>query len=109
MTDMLAEDAYRPALYADCSDEDVALARALLTPEPTLPALTRLRLTNANYGSVKRHYIELLEDRAITIAAQKRMIEASPCSTVTSIHASHSAYFSQPLQLSEIIQSVATH
>ena len=32
LTDHLAPEAYRPALYADCSDADVALAQALLTP-----------------------------------------------------------------------------
>lgn len=45
LTDMLRQEAFRPALYADCSDTDVALARSLLSPEPSLPALTRLKLS----------------------------------------------------------------
>ena len=107
MTDRLAEQAHRPALYADCSEADVALASALLTPEPSLPALTRLKLSELNYGSVARHYIELTQDRAVSLALQRRMIEASPCETVSTIDASHSAYFSCPGRLSDILHSIA--
>lgn len=107
LTDSLAEKAYRPALYADCEDADVELARTLLTPEPSLPALTRLRLSDANYGSVPRHYIELTEDKAVSLSLQRRMIAASPCATVSSIDASHSAYFSRPGQLATMIDSIA--
>jgi pimeloyl-ACP methyl ester carboxylesterase len=107
LTDRLGEEAYRPALYADCSDADVALARSLLTPEPSLPALTRLKLSPARYGSVKRHYIELTQDKAVSLPLQRRMIAASPCATVSSIDASHSAYFSRPEQLASAIQSIA--
>ena len=32
---MILPDIYREALYKDCSDEDIALAHALLTPEPS--------------------------------------------------------------------------
>ena len=35
--DMLQRQAFREALYADCLDDDVALAYALLTPEPRGP------------------------------------------------------------------------
>ena len=107
LTDRLAEEAYQPALYADCSEADVALARSLLTPEPSLPALTRLRLSEANYGRVPRHYIELTQDRAVTPALQRTMIANSPCQTVRSIDASHSAYFSRPQELAEAIMAVA--
>ena len=108
LTDSLAEEAYRPALYADCTDADVELARSLLAPEPSLPALTRLRLSERNYGSVGRHYIELTEDRAVSLSLQRRMIAASPCVSVSSIEASHSAYFSQPEQLSATVHSIAS-
>jgi pimeloyl-ACP methyl ester carboxylesterase len=105
-TDKLEQKAFREGLYADCSDADVALANALLTPEPSLPALARLRLTPQRFGSVKRHYIRLTQDRAVSIQAQDRMLAAMPCSTVQSIEASHSAYFSKPDELSMAIQNV---
>lgn len=107
LTDSLKEEAYRPALYADCSDADVALAKTLLTPEPSLPALTRLRLTQGRYGSVRRHYIELTQDKAVSLMLQRKMIAASPCASVASLDASHSAYFSCPDRLAEVIDSCA--
>jgi pimeloyl-ACP methyl ester carboxylesterase len=107
LTDSLAEAAQRPALYADCSDADIELACRLLTPEPSLPALTRLRLTDENYGSVKRHYIELTQDRAVSHGLQRSMIENSPCKSVAAIDASHSAYFSRPQELAGVIMDIA--
>lgn len=107
-TDSLAPQAYREALYADCDDADVQLAHALLTPEPLLPALTRLRLSAERYGTVPRHYIELTQDRAVSPALQRRMLEASPCATVRSIDASHSAYFSQPGLLAQALGEIAS-
>lgn len=108
LTDSLAEAAQKPALYHDCSDADVELARSLLTPEPSLPALTRLRVTDANYGSVKRHYIELTQDRAVSHQLQRLMFGNSPCESVASIDASHSAYFSRPRELATAILNIAS-
>jgi len=107
LTDMLDSEAFEPALYADCSAADVALARALLTPEPLLPALTRLRLSADRYGTVPRHYIGLSQDRAVSPALQRRMVEASPCASVSLIDASHSAYFSRPQELADVIDRIA--
>lgn len=104
--DMLKREAFREALYADCSDDDVALAYALLTPEPRgprSPTETPIRTTPENFGRVPRVYIELTQDRAVSRAAQKRMYQATPCERVLTIDASHSAYFSQPDQLTKQI------
>jgi pimeloyl-ACP methyl ester carboxylesterase len=105
-SDMLQREAFRDALYADCSEEDVALAYALLTPEPRgphSPTETPLRTTPGNFGRIPRIYIELTKDKAVSWPAQKRMYEATPCERVLTIHASHSAYFSQPDQLTKHI------
>jgi pimeloyl-ACP methyl ester carboxylesterase len=96
-TDMIDLEICDEALYADCSADDRALARTLLTPEPSLPALTRLRLTD-RYRRVPRCYIELTEDRAVSIAAQRGFLARQPCPTL-SLRASHSAYFSVPDEL----------
>ena len=41
------DEVYREALYADCSEQDVTLCRALLVREPSRPALTRLKLSES--------------------------------------------------------------
>ncbi len=106
--DTLRREIFRDALYADCSDENVELAYALLTPEPRgphSPTETPVRTTPENFGRIPRVYIELTQDRAVSWGAQKRMYEATPCERVLTIDASHSAYFSQPDQLTKHILS----
>lgn len=105
--DMLRRDAFRDALYADCSDEDVALATMLLAPEPSKPTNTALSLTVERFGSIPRAYIELTEDRAVSPDLQRRMQEALPCVETVAIDASHSAYFSRPDDLTRAIVGLA--
>lgn len=107
MWDWLKPSAYREVLYADCSDSDVELARALLVREPVRPALTRLRLTEERYGRVPRDYIRLTQDRAVSPALQDRLIRETGAARVESIDASHSAYFSQPERLAQTILKLA--
>jgi len=109
LTDALPPAARQATLYADCDAADVALAQSLLTPEPSLPALTRLRLSDTHYGRVPRHYIELTQDRAVTLALQRSMVAQSPCASVHSLEASHSAYFSKPAELSGVIAHIASY
>jgi hypothetical protein len=102
---MLARHAFREVLYADRSDDDVALANALLTQEPRgprSPTNSPIRTTVENFGRIPRFYIELTKDQAISWPAQKRMYTATPCQVLT-IDSSHSAYFSQPDQLTKHI------
>ena len=105
--DMLRADAFEDALYADCSPEDVALAHALLTSEPLAPSKARMQLSEERYGTIPRVYIELLEDRAVSPALQKRLYTATPCNEVRSIEASHSAYFSVPDELTAHLHEIA--
>jgi pimeloyl-ACP methyl ester carboxylesterase len=105
--DMLRADAFRDALYADCSEEDITLSHALLTPEPLAPSKARMRISDEHYGSIPRVYIELLEDRAVSPMLQRRMYSAMPCTQVRSIDASHSAYFSRPDELTAHLDEIA--
>jgi pimeloyl-ACP methyl ester carboxylesterase len=107
MWDWLRPEAYREALYADCSGDDLELARALLTREPSRPALTRLKLTDGRYGRVPRAYIRLTQDRAVSLQLQDRLLNETRVDRVESIEASHSAYFSQPDRLADTIIKLA--
>jgi pimeloyl-ACP methyl ester carboxylesterase len=105
--DWLQPEAYREALYADCCESDVALARALLVREPLRPALSKLKLTHDRYDSVPRAYIRLLQDKAVSLALQDRLLNETKVERVESIDASHSAYFSQPEKLAQTIMRIA--
>jgi pimeloyl-ACP methyl ester carboxylesterase len=104
---MIKDSAVRDALYGDCSDEDVELARSLLTREPNAPLATKLALTQANYGSVPRCYIETLKDKGCSIALQRSMRSLLPCQKVTSMNTSHSPFLSAPNELAGNLLSLA--
>ncbi|MBL8937960.1 MAG: alpha/beta fold hydrolase [Archangium sp.] len=107
VTDSLRPAIWREGLYADCSEDDVALASSLLCAEPSWPALSRVRTTAERFGAVPRAYLRLTQDRAVSPTMQDRLIAASPPERVESIDASHSAYFSKPDALVRAIVSVS--
>jgi pimeloyl-ACP methyl ester carboxylesterase len=99
----LKREAYRAALYADCGDEIVELANALLEAEPNWAGFEPLRITPARYGQVPKAYIECLQDRAVTLALQRRMQRDTPCDRVFALDSSHSPFFSQPERLTGLL------
>ena len=103
---MLKQEAFQAALYADCSPEDLALATALLTPEPNAPVGTPLNLSDENYGRVARVYISTLQDKGVTPTLQKRMVTATPCQKILSLETSHSPFLSAPEKLVQHLTSL---
>ena len=101
------EEALQEIFYGECSDEDLALAKLLLKPEPRGPASTAIHVTGANFGSVPRTYIECLRDRAIPLQLQRRMQAASPCKAVLSIDTDHSPFLSAHRRLAELLLSIS--
>ncbi len=93
---MLKAEAFRDALYGDCSDEDVALASALLTPEPNAPVATPLQTSAENLGRIPSVYIECLQDRGVSPSLQKKMYTAAACQSVLSLDTGHSPFLSAP-------------
>jgi pimeloyl-ACP methyl ester carboxylesterase len=102
----IREESLREVFYAQCSDEDVALARRLLRPEPTAPLATPLRLTASSFGRVPRIYVECLRDRAMTPVMQRQMYTATPCREVRSLDTDHSPFFSAPDALTEHLHAL---
>ena len=98
-TATIRESAIREAFYGRCSDDDVALARLLLRPEPLAPLTTPVRITAARFGRVPRVYVECTADRAITHAAQRHMQSALPCAERVTLESDHSPFFCCPDQL----------
>lgn len=95
-------------IFAQMSPPDqVAAAMKRLVSEPDRPRLTPLSLTDTRYGSVPRHYIECLQDRAIPIADQRAMQARQPCTSVTAINCDHSPFLSAPRALADALLAVA--
>jgi pimeloyl-ACP methyl ester carboxylesterase len=98
---------YKEGLYHDCDDDIVEMAKVVLSHEPRQTATTPIRITKERYGAVRRFYIELTEDRAITLDVQRRMYVDMPCEKVYGMATSHSPFFSQPRQLVDILVEIA--
>lgn len=86
-------EAYKDVYYNTCDDEDIALARTLLLPEPLAPMLTPVHVTEQRFGRVPRVYIECLQDHAIPPRLQRMMIDESPCEKVITMDTDHSPFF----------------
>ncbi len=99
-------EALRETFYNESSAEDIALSTLLLKPEPRGPAGTPMQITDANFGSVPRFYIECLRDRAIPLQLQRRMVASLPCKSVLTIDTDHSPFFSTPERLADLLLSL---
>jgi pimeloyl-ACP methyl ester carboxylesterase len=102
------EEARREAFYGDCSDEDVAWAKARLMPQPLAPLVTPVKITEENFGRIARVYIECLRDRAITPSTQRKMYTSLPCEKIISMDTSHSPFLSAPEELVSHLVSLAS-
>ncbi|MDE0780953.1 MAG: alpha/beta fold hydrolase [Alphaproteobacteria bacterium] len=80
--------------YAGCLAGDVVRAMERLVPQATDPIKRTISTTPSRFGTVKRAYIECLQDRAIPIAMQRAMIGAQPCQKVFTINTDHSPFYS---------------
>ncbi|MCC2675841.1 MAG: alpha/beta hydrolase fold protein, partial [Ramlibacter sp.] len=97
----------REVFFQDCSDDDVRMAQQLLSPEPPAIGGTPLALTPERYGRVERVYVECLQDRAISIGAQRAMHAAMPCKRVVTMDTSHSPFLSRPHELAAVLSELA--
>jgi hypothetical protein len=83
------------------------MAKAILSHEPVESGMAKLKLTEENYGSVPRYYIECTDDRAVTPFIQQKMYNQTPCLKVYKINTSHSPFFSKPKELCDIFLEIA--
>jgi pimeloyl-ACP methyl ester carboxylesterase len=86
----------REAFYAQCPDEDVALARMLLVPEGTAGFGTPSAATPERWGRVPSAYIECVRDKAIGITRQRGFAGFLNTPELRSIDTDHSPFFSTP-------------
>jgi len=93
--------------FADCCDEDVALALTLLRPAPVGPMRTPVLTTPQRFGSVPRTYAQTLKDRALLPEQQARLFARQPCRRVSTLDSSHSPFFSAPDALASLLTDIA--
>lgn len=101
------EEVLVEGFYGDCSAEDIALAKLLLTPQATAPLKTPLQTSDANFGRILRVFIECLQDRAHTLAFQRSVYTTFPGQQVIAMDTSHSPFFSAPDELAAHLAALA--
>src|SRR5688572_16471317 len=104
----LQPEIYREGLYHDCDDNITELAKVLLSHESAESGNVALQLTDENFGSVRRFYIECTEDKAVTPFIQQKMYSETICEKVYRLPTSHSPFFSKPGELCEILLEIAS-
>ncbi len=108
LTATLRPEVLREVFYADCRPEDYERARSLLTPQATAPFATPLQVSEENFGSVARVYIECVNDRAITLPAQRAMHQATSCDRVFTLECSHSPMLARASELADCLLKAAS-
>ena len=99
---------YKEGLYHDCDDDITEIAKCILSNESVATGITPLKLTDNNYGSVPRYYIECTYDRAVTPFIQRKMYNETSCEKVYQMATSHSPFFSKPKELCSVLTEIAT-
>ena len=99
----LSDEHFTQAFYLDCSPQEIEFAIANVTPQALAPFAEPVIVSEENWGSVPRSYIECTLDNAITIKAQREMYHRYPCDPVLTMDTAHSPFFSAPEKLVENI------
>ncbi|KAG2301422.1 hypothetical protein Bca52824_030073 [Brassica carinata] len=95
-------------LFSQSPSKDIALASVSMRSIPFAPVLEKLSLSDGNYGSVRRFYIETLEDNAIPVTLQENTINSSPPEKVYRLKgADHAPFFSKPQALHKLFLEIA--
>ncbi|HHT7235651.1 MULTISPECIES: alpha/beta fold hydrolase [Bacillus] len=70
-----------------------------MRPQPLGPFQQELKISEENFGTVNRIYIETTLDRAIPIDFQRRMHTETSCTKIITLEADHSPFFSKTTEL----------
>lgn len=97
----------REIFYADCPDDDFAIASARVGPEPIAVMFQTVHVTPGRFGRVARAYIHCSRDVALPLFVQEQMVAASPCEIVLTLPTGHSPFFAAPEQLAEMLDALA--
>jgi pimeloyl-ACP methyl ester carboxylesterase len=111
-TDAAYRSLLKAAFYADVTENEFADAASQLhCDEPNGGALAPSQITADAFGTVPRHYIRCIHDRATPLTGQDHMISTVDAAlgnrTIThTLDSSHSPFLSQPAALAEILLDI---
>ncbi|MBL6657501.1 MAG: alpha/beta hydrolase [Flavobacteriales bacterium] len=101
----VVEEEIQNAFAHDIPVEAFNGAKPYIVPEPSAPLMYELEITDENFGSIPKYYIECTEDRAIPIEIQRAMYQ-DKVEGVFTINSSHTPNISQPEKVAEILLNI---
>ncbi|KAL0927788.1 hypothetical protein M5K25_001998 [Dendrobium thyrsiflorum] len=105
---MFYKEQLKGLYFNQSSSKDIALALVSMRPIPIAPIMERLSLTKENYGSVRRYFIQTLDDHMLSPDVQEKMVRENPPDKVFKIKGSdHCPFFSKPQSLGKILLEIA--
>lgn len=81
---------------ADCSAPFQQRTLASIQPEPLGPMNTTVTLTAETFGTVRKIYVETLQDNAVSHALQTWMLERTPIDETVVLDTGHAPFFVDP-------------
>ncbi len=95
------------AFCADCSQEVKDELLASHKGEPTKPLQEKAVLTDANFGSVEKYYIETTKDFAVGNQLQRKMVaDNGTVKQVFTMETSHLPFLVQPQQFVDVLLGI---
>ena len=97
----------RDVFYNHCAADvqDAALAR--LSRQPLGAGIGAINTTREGLGSVRKHYIECLDDQALPMDSQRAMQSNAEFRSIHALASDHSPFFSMPAELARLIAKIA--
>ena len=96
-----------PAFAENCDETIQKLILSKQKPEPTSVFGAKMLLTEANFGSVEKYYIETTNDKNVGVTLQRFMVKENGTIKKTySLASGHSPYFEKTTELVSIIKEI---
>ncbi|XP_020598958.1 putative methylesterase 14, chloroplastic [Phalaenopsis equestris] len=104
---MLDKEKLKGLYFNQSPSKDIALASVSMRPIPLAPIMENLSLTVENYGSVRRYFIQMLDDRVLSSYIQEKLVRENPPQEVFKLRGSdHCPFFSKPQSLCKILLEI---
>ncbi|KAG6474316.1 hypothetical protein ZIOFF_068242 [Zingiber officinale] len=88
--------------------QDIALAAASMRSIPLAPIMEKLSLTSENYGTVRRYFVQTLDDHMLSPDIQEKLVRENPPHGIYKIKGSdHCPFFSKPQSWHKILLEIA--
>jgi pimeloyl-ACP methyl ester carboxylesterase len=102
----IAEEGIVDVFCADCSPKIQEIVKSHHRPEPLAPFAEPVTLTDKNYESVPRYYVETLNDNTVSHQLQTLMLSRVKVKKRFQLPSSHSPFFSMPDRLVDCLTAI---